>query len=294
MTTTTTSAPRITPAPAPGRARGHSRPSIAAYVTIAILAVFSFIPVIWMVLTSFTASNDIFQFPPALFDRGYTLDHYVAVLTNPVLLQFVYNGLFVSITTALFSLIIGFAAGYSFSKFRYIGRSPFMFAILLAQMVPEILLLLTLYTSFNALGLLDTYGALILAYTTFTLPLAVWMMKNTFDAVPDELIEAARVDGASEWRIMWSVLLPVVRTSLIAVGLFSFIRAWNDLAFALTLVGTGKQTLPAGLAMTFLGEFQNSYGPMLAASTVTSIPVVVIFLVLQKHFVSGALSGSVK
>lgn len=271
-----------------------SRRSVTAYVTIAVLAVFSFVPVAWMVLTSFTQSNDIFQFPPALFDREYTLDHYMSVVTNPVLMQFVANGLFVSITTTLFSVIIGFAAGYSFSKFRYLGRTPFMFAILLAQMVPEILLLLTLYTSFNALGLLDTYAALILAYTTFTLPLAVWMMKNTFDAVPDELIEAARVDGASEWRIMLTVLFPVVRTSLIAVGLFSFIRAWNDLAFALTLVGTQKQTLPAGLAMTFLGEFQNSYGPMLAASTITSIPVIVMFLILQKHFISGAMSGSVK
>lgn len=276
------------------RKHQHSRRPVAGYLTIAIVGVFSFVPVGWMVLTSFTQSNDIFQFPPALLDRGYTLDHYISVLTNPTLMQFVYNGLFVSTTTALFSLIIGFAAGYSFSKFRYVGRSPFMFAILLAQMVPEILLLLTLYTSFNAFGLLDTYAALILAYTTFTLPLAVWMMKNTFDAVPDELIEAARVDGAQEWRIMSSVLFPVVRTSLIAVGLFAFIRAWNDLAFALTLVGTDKQTLPAGLAMTFLGEFQNSYGPMLAASTVTSIPVVVLFLVLQKHFVSGALTGSVK
>ncbi|SJN37718.1 Maltose/maltodextrin ABC transporter, permease protein MalG [Microbacterium esteraromaticum] len=276
------------------RRRLVERPSKTAYTTLGILSLFAFIPVLWMVLTSFTSGNDIFQFPPAIFSRGYTIDHYVAVITDPVLMRFVLNGLFVSITTAALSLVVGFAAGYSFSKFRYIGRSPFMFAILLAQMVPEVLLLLTLYTSFNAFGLLNTYAALILSYTTFTLPLSVWMMKNTFDAVPDELLEAARVDGASEWRIMWSVLLPVTRTSLIAVGLFSFIRAWNDLAFALTLVGTEQQTLPAGLSLTFLGEFQNSYGPMLAASTVTSIPVVVIFLVLQKHFVSGALSGSVK
>lgn len=276
------------------RRRLVERPSKTAYATLGVLSIFAFIPVASMILTSFTSSNDIFQFPPDIFARSYTLDHYVAVLTDPVLMRFFLNGVFVSITTTAFSLVVGFAAGYSFSKFRYIGRSPFMFAILLAQMVPEILLLLTLYTSFNALGLLNTYAALILSYTTFTLPLSVWMMKNTFDAVPDELLEAARVDGASEWRIMWSVLLPVTRTSLIAVGLFSFIRAWNDLAFALTLVGTEQQTLPAGLVLTFLGEFQNSYGPMLAASTVTSIPVVVIFLVLQKHFVSGAMSGSVK
>lgn len=270
----------------------ESRP-IAAIVSVVLLGVFALGPVLWMIITSFTPNEDIFRFPPSL-DRGFTLDHFVAVLTDATLMRFMVNGLVVSTATALFSLVIGFAAGYAFSKFRFLGRSPVMYLLLVAQMVPEVLLLLTLYTSFDALGLLNTYGALILSYTTFTLPLSVWMMKNTFDAVPDELIEAARIDGASEWRIMTSVILPVTRTPLIAVGLFAFIRAWNDLAFALTLVGTEYQTLPAGLSLTFLGEFQSSYGEMLAASLVTSIPVVIIFLALQRHFVSGALSGSVK
>ncbi|MDR5705149.1 carbohydrate ABC transporter permease [Agromyces aerolatus] len=257
------------------------------------IGVFALGPVLWMIITAFTPDQDIFQFPPTL-DRGFTFDHFVSVLTDATLMRFMVNGIVVSIATALLSLVIGFAAGYAFSKFRFLGRSPIMYLLLIAQMVPEVLLLLTLYTSFDALGLLNTYGALILSYTTFTLPLSVWMMKNTFDAVPDELIEAARIDGASEWRIMTSVILPVTRTPLIAVGLFAFIRAWNDLAFALTLVGTEHQTLPAGLSLTFLGEFQSSYGEMLAASLVTSIPVVIIFLALQRHFVSGALSGSVK
>jgi len=280
--------------PRPPAARRSRMPKpVAAVVTVSLLAVFALGPVVWMIVTAFTPDEDIFRFPPTL-DRGFTFDHFAAVLTDATLMRFMVNGLVVSTATALLSLVIGFAAGYAFSKFRFIGRSPIMYLLLVAQMVPEVLLLLTLYTSFDALGLLNTYGALILSYTTFTLPLSVWMMKNTFDSVPDELIEAARIDGASEWRIMTSVILPVTRTPLIAVGLFAFIRAWNDLAFALTLVGTEYQTLPAGLSLTFLGEFQSSYGEMLAASLVTSIPVVVIFLALQRHFVSGALSGSVK
>lgn len=270
-----------------------NRGSLWRGVILGLLALFALGPIVWVVLTAFTRDADIFTFPPSL-DRGYTLDHFIAVLTNPALGKFVLNGLFVSFVTTLLSLVIGFCAGYAFSKFRFAGRSSLMYTILAAQMVPEVLLLLTLYTSFDALGLLNTYGALVLSYTTFTLPLSVWMMKNSFDAVPDELIESGRIDGASEWKILVSVILPVVKVSLIAVGLFAFIRAWNDLAFALTLVGADKQTLPAGLSLTFLGEFQTSYGDMLAASLVTSLPVIVLFLIFQKHFVSGALSGSIK
>lgn len=266
---------------------------IARSLILVLVGVFALGPIAWVILTAFTRDADIFTFPPSL-QRGYTLDHFIVVINDPALRRFVLNGIMVSLVTTLFSLTIGFCAGYAFSKFRFMGRSSLMYLILTAQMVPEVLLLLTLYTSFDALGLLNTYGALVLSYTTFTLPLSVWMMKNSFDAIPDELIESGRIDGASEWRILLSVVLPVVKVSLIAVGLFAFIRAWNDLAFALTLVGADKQTLPAGLSLTFLGEFQTSYGDMLAASLVTSLPVIILFLVFQKHFVSGALSGSIK
>ena len=273
---------------------GARRPrQTAAYVTIAVVGVFALAPIVWMVVTSVTATADIFQFPPSI-DRSFTLEHFAAVIGDSTLTAFVVNGLVVSVATSVFSLGVGFCAGYAFSKFRFAGRAGLMYLILVAQIVPQVLLLVTLYTAFEAVGLLDTYVALILSYTTFTLPLSVMMMKNTFDALPDELIEAARIEGAGEIRVMVSVLLPVVRTAMIAVGLFSFIRAWNDLPFALTLVDTERQTLPAGLTLTFMGEFQQSYGPMMAASILTSLPIVVIFLLLQKHFVSGALTGSIK
>ncbi|KWX60690.1 ABC transporter permease [Mycobacterium sp. NAZ190054] len=246
-----------------------------------------------MVLTSFTSSADIFQFPPSIL-RSYTLDHFLTVLGDPTLTAFVLNGLLVSIATSVFSVTVGFWAGYAFSKFRFGGRTGLMYLLLIAQIVPQVLLLVTLYTAFDRAGLLNTYIALVLSFTTFTLPLSVMMMKNTFDALPDELIEAARIDGASELRVMGSVLLPVMKTAIIAVALFAFIRAWNDLPFALTLVDTEKQTLPAGLSLRFMGEFRTAYGEMMAASIMTSLPVVVIFLALQKHFVNGAVTGAIK
>lgn len=275
------------------RSRQIHRSSITAHLVVLVLAIFAIAPVLWLILTSLSKNEDIFRFPVVL-TRALTLEHYAEFFSDGVLLRFMVNGLITSSVTAVFSLGVAFTAGYSFSKFRYRGRSLLMYAILLAQMVPEVLLLLTLYTAFDGLGLLNTRIALILSYTTFTLPLTVSMLKNAMDSVPDELVEAARLDGANEWRIMSRVLLPVVGPALIAAGLFAFIRAWNDLAYTLTLVDTPLQTLPAGLTLTFMGEFQNSYPGMMTASFLTSLPVVGIFLALQKQFVSGALSGSVK
>lgn len=278
--------------PRHGRSRLQARPT-APYLTLIVVGLFALVPVVWMVITSMTSDTDIFQFPPTLA-RDYTLDNFLFVLTDATLLGFVANGILVSGLTCLCSLVVGSFAGYAFSKFRFRGRATMMFLILTAQMVPQVLLLITLYTLFDAVGMIDTYLALVLSYTTFTLPLSVMMMKNSFDALPDALLEAARLDGADELRTMFSVMLPAVRTPMIAICLFSFIRAWNDLPFALTLVSTERQTLPAGLALAFTGEFQNAYGEMMAASILTSLPVVVIYFALQKHFVSGAMTGAVK
>lgn len=263
------------------------------YTLLSIIAAFALLPVTWMIVTAVTSDADIFQFPPSLL-RKYTFEHFVSVFNDATLLRFVINGFLVSAATCLISLAVGFWAGYAFSKFRFRGRMTLMFLILAAQMVPQVLLLVTLYSAFDRAGLLDTYIALVISYTTFTLPLSVMMMKNSFDALPDALIEASRIDGAGEFRTMFSVLMPAVRTPMIAVGLFSFIRAWNDLPFALTLVDTDRQTLPAGLSLMFTGEFQDAYGEMMAASITTSLPVVILFFIFQKHFVSGALTGAVK
>jgi multiple sugar transport system permease protein len=166
--------------------------------------------------------------------------------------------------------------------------------VLASQMFPQALLLVTLYALFDAYGLLNTYLALILSFTTFTLPLCVWMLKGFFDGIPDSLIESARMDGASRWRTLHSVVLPLTRPGLIAAGLFAFVRGWNDFIFALTLSGPKTQTLPPGLVNTYIGEFQTSWADLMAASLVVSIPVVLAFTFLQRYLVAGLASGAVK
>jgi multiple sugar transport system permease protein len=259
-----------------------------------LVALFAFFPIYWMFVTSVTPSSAVFQFPPRLFPEQVTLEAYSSFFASPKLLGYLANSLIVSTVTAIVSLVISTYAAYSFSKFRYTGRRAFMFLILSAQMFPQALLLITLYLLFSQLGLLYTYWGLVLSFTSFTLPLCIWMLKGYFDALPDDLIEAAKVDGASQWTIIHRILVPIVRPALISTGLFAFMRGWNDYIYALTLAGPQRLTLPPGLALTFIGEFQTSWPALMAASLIVSLPVILMFVLLQKYIVAGMTSGAVK
>lgn len=263
-------------------------------VGFVLVAAFAFFPIYWMLVTSLTPSELIFQFPPHLIPSEITFDHYLDFFNNPDLLKYLGNSVLVATTTAVSSLLVSSYAGYSFSKFRYRGRRPLMFLILSAQMFPQALLLISLYLMFSQLDLLNTYTVLVLSFTTFTLPLCVWMLKSYFDTLPNDLIEAAKVDGASQWTIIHRIMLPIARPALISTGLFAFIRGWNDFIYALTLAGPQKMTLPPGLVLTYIGEFQTSWANLMASSLIVSLPVVLLFVFMQRYIVAGLSSGAVK
>lgn len=264
------------------------------YGALGAAMLFAFFPIYWMLATSLRPNSEVFAFPPSLLPKQWTLEHYRNFIQNPQLLRYLINSLLVATVTSLGSLIISTYAAYSFAKFRYTGRRALMFLILSAQMFPQALLLISLYLMFAELKLLDSYLALILSFTTFTLPLCTWMLKGYFDHIPNEMIEAAKVDGASQLQIIHLVLLPVVRPALVATGIFAFMRGWNDFIYALTLVGKAKQTLPPGLVLTYIGEFQSQWADMMAASLFVSLPLVIAFIIFQKQIVSGLTAGAVK
>lgn len=263
-------------------------------VGLILVVVFAFFPIYWMLVTSITTEDKVFAFPPQLFPADITLQWYRDFFSNPNLIRYLQNSFIVSTATAIGSLIVSAYAGYSFSKFRYTGRRALMFLILSAQMFPQALLLITLYLMFDSLGILNTYLVLVLSFTTFTLPLCIWMLKSYFDTMPDELIEAARVDGASQFTIIHRILLPIARPAMISTGLFAFIRGWNDFIYALTLAGPQRMTLPPGLVLTYTGEFQTSWPNLMASSLIVSLPVILIFIFLQRYIVAGLGAGAVK
>lgn len=264
------------------------------WMLLILIASFGLLPVYWLLATAVSTTGDAFApgFHP--FPQHLTLDNFRSFFNNTALVRFFLNSVIVSVLTAVLSVAISVYTAYSFSKFRYRGRTTLMSTVLIGQMLPQSFLLITLYVVMQNLKLLDTYWALVLSYTTFTLPLCVFMLKGFFDAIPTELIEAAKVDGAGQGVIIHKILLPILTPGLVASGLFAFVRAWNDFIFALTLTTGNSQTLPPGLVRTYLNEAGADWPGMMAASLVVSLPVVLVFMVLQRFLVSGLTTGAVK
>jgi len=267
---------------------------LTLYASLAVLGFFAFFPIYWLLVTSLTPAQQVFSFPPRLFPENITLDHYRDFLENDKLLRYLENSFIVALSTAGGSLVVSTYAAYSFSKFRYFGRRSLMFLILSAQMFPQALLLIALYLMFSDLGLLNTYWSMILAFTTFTLPLCIWMLKSYFDTIPNDLIEAAKVDGANQFQIIHRVLVPIITPALVSTGLFAFIRGWNDFIYALTLAGPDKMTLPPGLVLFYIGEFQTSWPNLMASSLIVSLPIMIAYLFMQRYIVGGLGAGAVK
>ncbi|WP_127792609.1 carbohydrate ABC transporter permease [Agromyces sp. LHK192] len=274
--------------------RRRVRPRWAIGITVVLASLFAFLPLYWLVITSLTPDGDVFAFPPRLFPAEVTFDHYANVFADPAIFGYLTNSIVVSVITAVLSVVVSMYMAYAFSKFRYRGRKALMYFVLSSQMFPQALLLVTLYVVFAQFGLLNTYQALIISFTTFTLPLCVWMLKGFFDALPDELIEASKIDGAGHWRTLHAIVLPLAAPGLVAAGLFAFVRGWNDFIFALTLAGPEKQTLPPGLVNRFIGESATAWPSLMAASLITSIPVCIAFIALQRYLVGGITAGAVK
>jgi multiple sugar transport system permease protein len=277
-----------------GEAIVRPRLSIPGRVMLTLLALFGLLPVYWLTATAFMKKEDVFALDRPLFPTDPTLENITGFFQNPVLLQNLANSVIVSTGTALLAVIVGSLMAYSLSKFRYRGRNPIMFMFLMGQLIPGALLLISLYLMLSSAGLLYTYTGLILSFTTFTLPLTVFLLKGIIDGLPDDILEAAKVDGLSRLKTMFQIVFPLIVPGLITAAMFAFMRGWSDLLFALTLAGPAKQTLPAGLTQAFIHEGTADWPALMAASLITSLPLAIIFILLQRYFVSGLASGAVK
>lgn len=277
-----------------GEAIVRPRLSMTGRVMLTLLALFGLLPVYWLTATAFMKKEDVFALDRPLFPTDPTLDNIVGFFQNPILLQNLANSVIVSTGTAIVAVIVGSLMAYSLSKFRYRGRNPIMFMFLIGQLIPGALLLISLYLMLASANLLYTYTALILSFTTFTLPLTVFLLKGIIDGLPDDILEAAKVDGLTRLKTMFQIVFPLIVPGLITAAMFAFMRGWSDLLFALTLAGPDKQTLPAGLTQAFIHEGTADWPALMAASLITSLPLAIIFILLQRYFVSGLASGAVK
>jgi multiple sugar transport system permease protein len=270
----------------------------AKVIFFSVLAFYLFFllgPVYWMAVTALKTSGEVFALPPTLIPRDPTLANFAKVWATGQVGRYVANTLVVSGSTALITTALAALAAYGFAKFRFRGRKALMLTMIGAQMFPTAVVLLSLYTMAQATGLLDTRTGLVVAHLALALPASIYILYSYLVNLPDDLIQAARVDGAPEHTIFLELGLPLIAPGLITVFLYSFMWSWNDLLFALTLVTSdANRTVGPGLYMTFLGELDQDWGAAMAASLACSAPIILIFGALQRYFIQGLMAGAVK
>lgn len=260
-----------------------------------VLGLFLFFPIFWMISTSFKPEGEIFLRSPTLLPKDWTLTNYVNALSREDIWIYLKNSLITAGSGSLLTTALASYAAFSFAKYRYRGRMAMMYFMLSAQMFPFAVLLISLYPMLQSLGLLNTHLGLVISYIVFALPSATYMMYSYFSNLPSDLIEAARADGAGDLTIIHKIILPLSIPGLVTVGLYSFMWAWNDLLYALTLISSGElRTVGPGLLLTHLGESRNDWGAAMASSLIASVPVVVAFSILQRFFIKGLTAGAVK
>ena len=258
------------------------------------------LPLYWMISTSFKLQPEIFRIPPTFIPRHPTGENYSSVLFGTMassipFLTYFRNSLAVSLMTVVCTLVLATPAAYAFSRVPFAGKRALIYFVLVSQMLPVVLILIPLYRSFLRLRLISTYAGLVLPYLMLTLPFSIWMLKGYFDTVPRELDEAAKVDGCTKWQAMTRVILPNVKPGLTATAIITYIMAWDEFIIALTVMDKNSmRTLPVGMIQSFVGQFTIKWGEMMAASVVTTIPVILIFIFLSRYLVGGLIAGAVK
>ena len=263
--------------------------------TIAIIVVlFAISPIVWTALTSLKSEAEIVTIKVKYIPDTLTFENYQKLWQQSDYPRLLKNSAIVTAITVVMSLVIGIFAGYSISRYRFRGRSGLMIFYLVIRMFPFTLLLIPLFIMLRNLNLFDSHFGLALTYTTFLLPLCVWILKGFFDGIPPDLEEASRVDGSTRLGALLRIVLPLARPGIAATTVFIAIGAWNEYLLALLLTtASGARTWPVGLQL-MVGEFQMPWGTLSASGIVSIIPIMIGFAFVQRALVIGLMTGGVK
>jgi trehalose/maltose transport system permease protein len=280
------------------RARPRPLQRVLFYLLVLVVLFYIVFPFYWAFRSSISSNAELFATPVSYWPTQPTLENYRLVLSDTLFLQALLNSTVVATAVTLISLLIGVLAAYALGRFRFRGRTPVLYLILSMTMFPQIAVLGSLYALVNALGLYNSLGALVLTYLIFTLPFTVWVLNSFFQAMPGDLEEAAKVDGASPLQTLYMVMLPLVAPGLVTTGLLAFIAAWNEFLYALSFTQTpDKRTVPLAI-FTFSpqtgGGFEIPWGQMMAATVVVTIPLIALALIFQRRIIAGLTAGGVK
>jgi ABC-type glycerol-3-phosphate transport system permease component len=282
-------------AAATARRRGRRRLGRSAVVVIVgLFAVWTLWPLYWMLSTSLKSAQEATNLNPTLWPHAITGANFGELFSSSLpFWSYFANTAVTSVIAAVIAVFISTLAGYSFSRGGYRLGGASSVAVLATQMLPLVVLIGPLYLLLLQAHLLNTYLGLIIGYTTFAIPFGAWMMKGFFDGIPREIEESARVDGYSRLGVLFRVVVPLSVPGLVTTGVFVFMNTWNNLLYPLTLISSSsRQTLAPGLLQSFSGTFKTDWGGMMAASLITSLPLIIAFFLVQRSMVRGLTAGA--
>jgi len=258
-----------------------------------LLAVVVLLPFFWMLSVSLKPATEPFAIPARLWPDHLTVDNYVTAF-RPEFRQYFLNSVIVSAATLAITIPLALLAAYSFTRLQMRLLSVFLVLIIVAQMFPSSAIIIPLYKMVKSAGLLNTYTALVIAYITVTLPVAIWMLRGFLAKLPGTLEEAAAIDGATPLQAFFQIVVPLCRPGIVATAVFVLIVTWQEFLFALSFTSTKEmRTLPVGVN-DYIGQYGIRYGELMANAVMISLPVVIAFFFLQRHFVAGLTQGAVK
>lgn len=270
----------------------HTKIILWAGLIVAVM--FSGLPVLWLLSSSFKSNVNIFAHPPKLIDGSFSFEAYASVLADSEKLRFFINSYGIAAIVVACTLVIALLAAYGFSRFDFPGKRIINTVIISVQAVPPITLLIPYLILIVNLRIYDSRLALVLTYVVFTLPYAILMMTGYLNTMPKELDEAVMIDGGTHWKALWRVLVPAAVPGMISVGMYTFIQCWNEYLYALTLTKTNAiRTVPIGIA-SMMGQYAFEWNDIMAMSILGSLPVIIIALFFQKYFIAGMTAGAVK
>ncbi len=288
--------------------RREGFPHLPLHVLLVLFTLFTLYPILWVVTIAFSGRQNLaiatLPSDPTWTDRlraitpwpeVWSLSNFTSVMTDQPFARWMLNSAIIAVGTTVVGVFLACTAAYAFSRFKFPGQRTGMMAFLVSQMFPGTLMLIPLFIILvQWLGLGSSRLGLIIVYATTSIPFSVWMLKGYFDTIPKDLEEAALIEGASVGKIFWSIILPLAKPAVAVTALFSFMTAWNEFILAATFMDQeAMYTAPVGLRF-FVGGFSQQWGYFAAGSIIVSIPVVFLFLFLQKYLVSGLTAGSVK
>jgi multiple sugar transport system permease protein len=266
-----------------------------SYLLVGLFVLVALFPFYWMLRTAFTPRAAAFSLHPRVWPEALTLDSFVRAVTSPTLPFLLYfrNSLIVSLSTALLVVLAGAGGAYALARMSFRGKNVFGISLLLVQMFPPVVLVIPLFVVIAKLGLVNTHFGLVLALVTFNLPFVTWLLRGYFLGLPREIEDAARIDGCGRFGVLFRIALPLSAPGVAAAATLAMVNSWNDFLFAFVLINDdAKRVLATGVAA--YAQSNNDYTTLFAMATLTTVPIVLLFMLFQRYLVGGLAAGSVK